>query len=309
MNISTLSYQSGDHKYYFDRPEIFVSNISNLQVVFMVIYQSAPNYSRTCYNTHSHNSFELQCIDGGCVENYIDNSRKVILNEGDLLLLPPNMLHCSSTNPDLFRRYCINFYIVSDSEKKINPEKSKEQNQKSIFSYVHNEIIFKNEEIRRCIKKIYELGHEGASQLQRALVYLQLILLEVENDLSKITGITNLQKNEELISPAQVDNYRRWIIDIYVSNYYMCKNHTEILASVLSLSQRQTLRIVKDLTGCSINDLILKQRMNIAIATINSTEFTLKQISEMVGYETYSGFYIAFNKFFGYSPESLRQKE
>lgn len=48
--------------------------------------------------------------------------------------------------------------------------------------------------------------------------------------------------------------------------------------------------------------------MNVGIAAIKNTDFTLKQISEMVGYETYSGFYIAFNKFFGFSPESLRQK-
>ena len=80
----------------------------------------------------------------------------------------------------------------------------------------------------------------------------------------------------------------------------MCKNHAEILASVLSLSQRQTLRIVNNLTGHTINDLILKQRMNVGIAAIKNTDFTLKQISEMVGYETYSGFYIAFNKFFVY---------
>ena len=308
METDIVSYQSGDYNYYFDRPEIFVTNISNLQVAFIVVYHTSPNYLKTCYNTHAHNSFELQSIDEGNVENCIDNSKNITLNEGDILLLPPNMLHCSSTNPNLFKRYCINFCIISDSEEKANHKKPGNECRKSIFSNVHDEIVFKNDEIRRCMKKIYEIGHDDVSQMPRTLAYLQLIFLEVENKLAEIMKISNIHEDREALTPAQIDNYRRWIIDIYVSNYYMCKNHAEILASVLSLSQRQTLRIVNNLTGHTINDLILKQRMNVGIAAIKNTDFTLKQISEMVGYETYSGFYIAFNKFFGFSPESLRQK-
>ena len=96
------------------------------------------------------------------------------------------------------------------------------------------------------MKKIYEIGHDDVSQMPRTLAYLQLIFLEVENKLAEIMKISNIHEDREALTPAQIDNYRRWIIDIYVSNYYMCKNHAEILASVLSLSQRQTLRIVNN---------------------------------------------------------------
>lgn len=54
-----------------------------------------PKYLKTCYNIHSHNSFELQCIDAGYVETYINSSKKLILEEGDILPLPPNILHQS----------------------------------------------------------------------------------------------------------------------------------------------------------------------------------------------------------------------
>ena len=67
MNINHIAYEFRDNKYYFERPEIFVSDISGQQVAFMVVYQVSPNYLKTCYNIHSHNSFELQCIDAGYV--------------------------------------------------------------------------------------------------------------------------------------------------------------------------------------------------------------------------------------------------
>lgn len=302
MNINHIEYEFGNSKYYFERPEIFVSDISGQQVAFMVVYQVSPNFSKTCYNTHSHNSFELQSIDAGNVETCINNSKKLILKEGDILLLPPNTLHQSLSDPSLFSRYCINFHISSS-----NNNMTKQSPYKSIFSCLNHEVVFKNDEIRHCIKKVYELGHEGMNQIERAKVCLQLIFLEAENELSKLIGNNDASRSEPPILSAQVNNYRMWLIDIYISNYYMYKNHTEILSSVLSLSSRQTLRVVEELTGQHINDLVLKQRMNVAINAINNTGLSMKQISEMVGYETYSGFYIAFKKYFGRSPEDLRE--
>ena len=301
MNINHIAYEFRDNKYYFERPEIFVSDISGQQVAFMVVYQVSPNYLKTCYNILSHNSFELQCIDAGYVETYINSSKKLILEEDDILLLPPNILHQSLSDPALFSRYCINFHISFSNKNMI-----KQSPNNSIFSHLKNEIVFKNEEIRRCIKKIYELSHEDINQIERAKVYLQLIFLEAENEVNKLIGNNNANRSETPILSTQVNNYRMWLIDIYISNYYMCKNHTEILSSVLSLSPRQTLRVVEELTGQHINDLVLNQRMNVAINALNNTELSMKQISEMVGYETYSGFYIAFKKYFGRSPEELR---
>lgn len=217
MNINHIAYEFGNNKYYFERPEIFVSDISGQQVAFMVIYQVSPNYLKTCYNTHSHNSFELQCIDAGCVETYINNSKKMILEEGDILLLPPNILHQSLSDPALFSRYCINFHISFSNKNMI-----KQSPNNSIFSYLNNEIVFKNEEIRRCIKKIYELGHEGINQMERAKVYLQLIFLEAENEVNKLIGNNNANRSEAPILSTQVDNYRMWLIDIYIYQIIIC---------------------------------------------------------------------------------------
>ena len=46
----------------------------------------------------------------------------------------------------------------------------------------------------------------------------------------------------------------------------------------------------------SFIDMITQKRMKIAHILLESTEMTLKEISEYVGYGSYSGFYKAFRK-------------
>ena len=118
-----------------------------------------------------------------------------------------------------------------------------------------------------------------------------------------------IEKKDVFPTQHQIDSHRKWLIDAYVSNYYMCKNHIENMAYILNLSPRQTSRIVKSLTDETLQTLILNQRMSIALEKIKYTDMSLNQISEMIGYSSYTGFYVAFCNHFGYSPEKLREND
>lgn len=285
-------------------PEIFISDIDNVQVIFMLNFVAAPDFINFFDFNHAHTSFELQYIFQNSMESLIGNERKVKLSEGDLLLLPPHMLHKTCTNPKQFLSHCINFSIVSLSEDMETQEK---QNSfyETLFSQVNCEILFQNEDIAHCMRKIFALDGNQLSSAKIRL-YLRLIFEELTSLLNTMYPQA-IQTKPVPSTQYHIDSLRKWFIDAYVSNYYMCKNHIENMSYMLNLSPRQTSRVIKLLTNSTLQELILNQRMNIAFENIKYTKLPLSQIAEMVGYSTYSGFYIAFCKYYNFSPEKLRE--
>ena len=112
----------GSEMQYYDKtidiPEFFVVDVGNVNVIFMVVFAASPDAIKTWDSTHAHNNFELQCMVENSAERLVDNSRKYTLHNGDLMLLPPHMLHKSCTHPSLFGCYCINFSIIPPSAEK-----------------------------------------------------------------------------------------------------------------------------------------------------------------------------------------------
>ena len=286
-------------------PEIFISDIDGVQVIFMLNYVAAPDFTAKSFDfNHSHTSFELQYVSDNCMVELIDNEKKIRLCDGDLLLLPPHTLHKNLTNPQEFTSYSINFTIVppSDGEQ----EHSRYAFYEALFSKLNKALLFQNIDIAHCVEKIFDSASNPSLLSSRTKLYLRLVFEELAMLLNSENPQT-LELKPMFPTQNQIDNHRKWLIDAYVSNYYMCKNHVENMAYILNLSARQTSRIVKTLTNETLQTLILNQRMNVAFEKIKYSDLSLNQISEMIGYGSYTGFYVAFCNHFGYSPEKLRE--
>ncbi len=102
--------------------------------------------------------------------------------------------------------------------------------------------------------------------------------------------------------------HRRWVIENYIANSYTSDNPTEELMLKLFLSKRQTDRVVYQLMGESLASLITKQRIFVTEKLLETTDLTLQEISERVGYHSYSGFYSAVRKYRDTTPEKLQRK-
>lgn len=287
-------------------PEILISDIEQLQVGF-ILSSFASEVGDACSITHAHDNFELQYVAEDEIELLVDNSRKLSLQKGDLLLLPPHMYHKVLTDTTNCRRRCINFSVLPNpgtlSENAMQVTDSRAQ----ILSSVKQEIVFRNEEIQHFILKIFDSDLENIMFTFKNKLYLNMIFEEILTFLS----------NQKTYAPAEVptndDTYqinmqRKWIIETYVSHYYMYRNHTENLSQVLGLSPRQTSRVIRELMGCTLQELILTQRMMVAMESIKFSNMSLTQISDMLGYCTYYGFYTAFCKYYGVSPEQVSKQ-
>ena len=87
-----------------------------------------------------------------------------------------------------------------------------------------------------------------------------------------------------------------YLIHEYVEANYHRPLRLSELAELLHLSERQTQREIRRLTGGSFSELLRSHRMAVAHRLARTTEMTAAEIAAYVGYETYSGFRRAFLK-------------
>lgn len=300
MKYEVLIPELLDYSKIVDVPEILISNIEQMQVGFVL--SSSLSEVPACPDvTHAHDNFELQYIAEDNVEILVDNSRKLTLNEGDLLLLPPHIYHKVCENSTNYKYYCINFSTLPNQTILSNNAIQSIDFRNKVLSSVKQELVFHNDDIKHLILKIFESNNEFSALFLKNKLYLNVIFEEIITLLSNENiYISELQPTD---ATHQINMQRKWMIEKYISHYYMYRNHTENLSQLLGLSPRQASRVVKELTGATLQELILTQRMVVAMEAIKFSDISLTQIADMLGYSTYYGFYTAFCKYYGFSPE------
>lgn len=99
----------------------------------------------------------------------------------------------------------------------------------------------------------------------------------------------------EKISAKKVSD-QSFIIYEFFSNQYNSNVSLGDLARLLCLSERQTERQVLRHTGMTFNEKLTETRMAMARQLRDTSDMTLKEISEYLGYRSYSGFWKAMKK-------------
>lgn len=86
------------------------------------------------------------------------------------------------------------------------------------------------------------------------------------------------------------------IINEFFSNRYSQPVSVQSLAQELNLSEKQTARMVKKYTGNTFLQELTRRRIHAANYLIRSTDMTMGEIAESVGFRSYSGFWKAYKK-------------
>ena len=130
------------------------------------------------------------------------------------------------------------------------------------------------------IAEIYQKTQEKADI---SLVYNHLFFI-----LNELISLKELK-----ICP--LDDYTLQIREFFSLNYAR-KITLRDLAKELQLSEMQTQRVIKKHTGKTFGENLLFQRMTVAENLMKTTEMTLSEIAEYVGYQSYCGFWKAYQK-------------
>ncbi len=101
------------------------------------------------------------------------------------------------------------------------------------------------------------------------------------------------------------NNYEKTVCD-YIRSNYMSKICIEDLANSIGLDRRYLSRVFKQKTGITIQQYLIKTRMEHAAALLNS-DFPIAQTAAMCGYEDPFLFSRMFKKYFGVSPSHFQK--
>jgi len=215
------------------------------------------NHSLTTSSIHKHNYSEIHIISRGNATYNIENEI-YSLTSGDMLIIPRDVFHCciKKTPETRLSAFQINYNVNEISTVSIDS---------NIFDIYHKEIE----------KSIISQDYTTVS------AYISLFCSYFYSD------------NKLSVQP--ITDYAFLIYEFFSSNYSKDLQLRD-LAKILYLSDRQTERLVIKYTGKTFKNELTTIRMNIAKKLLESSNMSLGEIAQYIGYHSYSGFYKAMKK-------------
>lgn len=244
---------------------------------------------------HKHYSIEFHCIFSGQeVITLPHEDREILLTAGNILLLPQGIYHGVRIGETPVERFCFNF-SAEPAGKEPSPIVD-------LFVNIRQPVLFDSEDAAIFVRQCQALCHQTQGPLlkdRQGIHFLNMAL----NLMSSIQDAPTKPAAEDPLALRQ-----KWIIEDYIMQHYTDNTGIEGLAKALYLSQRQTSTLVKRFFGEEYKAMVIHRRMELAEIYLQDPDKSLEQIAYEVGYRSYSGFELCFKRFFGMTPQKMRNK-
>ncbi len=247
---------------------------------------------------HAHHYEEFHYIFSGSNTLIFDRKKPdLILNEGDFCLIPSGVYHCRISN----NASKVVFAVEIEPGTLLKNGEDSYSKLRAILNANRLPIVFRNPKITDTMLQLKELI-EGNNSLKQAQISNTLInaVLYTLNKLLESDAPTDA--NMSPMQTSELHDRRKVIIENHIKDFFNKKDGLHSLSKKLFLSERRTSEIVREIMGESFKDLVVKERMTVASILIKCKKYQLEEIATMVGYNSYSGFYIAYKSFFGHPP-------
>lgn len=205
---------------------------------------------------HKHFYSEVQAVVEGTV-TFLVEDQLITLKQDEMILIPAETYHKRHSLSENAR--LISFQVKKTAEKCL------------VFP------LFKGL-TAEFLKENRTLENSGRSNRLPALLALICAPLTEEED------------------PTAPICDRAYLIAEFFSDRYHLDITLGDLAAALSLSEKQTERLLRQHTGNTFRGELTRYRMEAARRLMQNETLTLTEIAEKVGYRSYSGFWKAYNK-------------
>jgi len=256
------------------------------------------------FPSHNHNYIEFNYVYEGKFTQIIDN-KKITLQKGELIFLNQYITHEieASSEDDIIINFIIRpeffDYIITllDNENII----SKFLLTTLYTDYDEGEYLYfkvsERKDIQDLVEKIITELYTP-SIMSKATIKLLVGLLLVE-----------LVKNSQDIEIYSVDNYEKLLIIQslkYIEEFYNKATLFE-LSEKLNQPDYKLSKLIKKHTKMNFKELLQEKKLSKAIELIKSTNYSIVEIIELVGYENPTYFYKIFKEKFGMTPREYRK--
>ena len=252
---------------------------------------------------HSHPFLEFVYIVSGSVEHTLDH-KTMIINPGDYFLINFNSKHSykAITGTKDFR--IINCMFMPEF---IDPVLT---NVKGFQDILNNYLVqfgyqkFTNTPTQsiyhdtdgRMLTLVTQMLHEYEKKDKGYRDIIRYFLL---------SAMIFLVRNEAAESDMPFDNIPRYIKQ-YVTKNYMHPLYLSEICAEMNHSLSNVSKIFKKNTGMNFRDYLQKVRIEKACQLLKTTDKTIVEISELVGYSDPAFFYRAFKKIINITPYEYR---
>lgn len=281
---------------------INIGNIS-FNLVFK-IRSSRSSYQIDLQNQNSHNHpyFEFfVSLQGNAALDL--NEEEITINSDDILVIFPETFHhftnCSEDYTDTILTIDIFKNKNHNAKDFYTPFSSALKQLPGYFHIKHTPSLVEH------IKKILESYY-----FQRAL-YDEIMLARLTLFFSSLVYILcpNMLEPEMVEDVIHKEHANRvQFLQSYITLHYMEDINLKKIADMLNLSETHTNRIFKQIFGKSFLAYLTEIRLKNAKRLLRKDNIEISKIAKAVGYDSYNGFYIAFKKEFGITPNEYRKK-
>ncbi|MBQ9765544.1 MAG: AraC family transcriptional regulator [Lachnospiraceae bacterium] len=250
--------------------------------------QTIPSHS------HGNNCWEIHYIPYG-YGKLISNGKSYDITPNTLFVTGPHVEHAQFPDADNpMVEYCIYLRMPKlPSQKKLSP---------IIHAFLNKDFWFGEDshDINSTMKQVFnELEHKYIGYITHAELLLSTILIKLVRNYEQV-----LISNENINVIGVTDNKSRIIEEYFLYEYDSLSLTT--LSERLSLSPRQTERLLKEYYNKSFQEKKAEAKMSAAAILLGDKTKSISTISEILGYSSPEHFSTSFRKYYGVSPRKFR---
>lgn len=315
LNLIQFNQEESIYKEYYnnkDDPEEIKSLLERLQEEGLNIWLPEGTNIRVMKHNrytplykHKHDFFEMICILEGQAENIVNN-KSLKMKRGDICIIAPGVKHAIGLFND--DSILINILIRKSSFKENFigqlPEESalSEFFTKVFYSEEKNSyILFRTDEDEMLNQLVDYLVWEGLNETEYSNNIMENLLKSIFYYLIKNHGdSTELSQNLYTSSEDVI------AILNYMQKHYATIN-LDILAQEFDFSNSHLSRLIKKHTGQTFAKILQDIKMNKSLNLLENSKLTIKEVSQMVGYESVEYFTRIFKELYGQTPSRYRQ--
>ena len=261
-----------------------------------VVHQS-PLTINTFSDIHHHDYYELMYVKNGEMEYFVDQYT-FNLKRGDLLIIPPNVLHkLLDDNEQTCERI-----VISVTKKYISEISTKNTDLLQIFEEItkskkynitiKDDMLVKVENYLEILLDT-QFSDKYGDDLLFKIRFAQLFLLINNNYASYEIQVSFKSPLIEKIIKYIDNNYSKTITIIDIANYF-------------NVSSSSISHTFKDETGISIHKYLIKRRM-VEVAKLIRESVDLHEVAYTCGFNDYTSFFRTFKKEYLMTPLEYRK--
>ncbi len=250
---------------------------------------------------HTHSYFELLTAIRGnfCVEK--TNGESVTVRTGDICIIAPNQLHCTSAADASAEMLTMRF-----SYKRVKGAPAK------LFDIFDGTVSKMGDmtcfadgarisEFMKSVRNELASGDVAAEHMAQSL--LQCLCIE----LLRVFSMSALKDDAQMLGRDDNKESRYFMIEKWFEENAPRRVTESDLAASLNLSSRQVSRILREIFDMSFREMLIKVRLDHALRMLTKSDWSIDKIAVSVGYNNLSGFYKAFRARFGMTVGEYRK--